>query len=503
MALTVLTNDEVNLLLHSLTRDDIVYLQRALGDALHYYSTGDDDLPVATTTTCGAQYQPERIFMKRRDGSTTVFMPGASLDGVGIKVVTMTEGDKLGGLPVLDPAVESSTSSFSTLALSDSGSGPLSAGGSGSQSSLLPGQDPRASVASTISPTLTPTPTASSTSSQTRTPTTHSSTASKSFVASTSPCGSLTLLDGQGRTRALLNASEITAFRTALASTMLFNTRANVHDVVIFGAGKQAYWHARLALLLRGSDVHHLNVINRSFEGAKNMLSRLLGTEAGRMKYPVQVPSVPKREILTTGHGEYSRHLRNLVRGASVIFFTTPSTTPLFPHELLTNTEGRKKGRYLAAVGSYKPHMCEIPPEVIRQAVAPQHHDRGHIHYHRHASQGGAVVVDSVEACLKEAGELIQAGVGGREVVELGELIMLKRDAHKRKEERRAESTSDLSEMDGGIKWGIGRKKGESGKDHSPKDANEDDGLREWLVRGNVIYKSVGLALMVSCLASL
>jgi ornithine cyclodeaminase/alanine dehydrogenase-like protein (mu-crystallin family) len=35
--------------------------------------------------------------------------------------------------------------------------------------------------------------------------------------------------------RGLINASEITAFRTALASTMLFKKRSNVHDVVIFG----------------------------------------------------------------------------------------------------------------------------------------------------------------------------------------------------------------------------------------------------------------------------
>lgn len=44
-----------------------------------------------------------------------------------------------------------------------------------------------------------------------------------------------------------------------LASTMLFEKRQSVHDVTIFGAGKQAYWHARLALLLRGEEIHHMN----------------------------------------------------------------------------------------------------------------------------------------------------------------------------------------------------------------------------------------------------
>jgi ornithine cyclodeaminase/alanine dehydrogenase-like protein (mu-crystallin family) len=53
--------------------------------------------------------------------------------------------------------------------------------------------------------------------------------------AMTSPSGSLTLLNRDGTPRGLINAAEITAFRTALASTMIFKKRKNVHDVVIFG----------------------------------------------------------------------------------------------------------------------------------------------------------------------------------------------------------------------------------------------------------------------------
>jgi ornithine cyclodeaminase/alanine dehydrogenase-like protein (mu-crystallin family) len=264
---------------------------------------------------------------------------------------------------------------------------------------------------------------------------------------------------------------------------MIFNKRQNVHDVVIFGAGKQAYWHARLALLLRGSDIHHLNVVNRSFDNGVSLLRSLFKPE-----WPVRITR-PKTEIITPSHGEYDRLLKSLIRGASVIFFTTPSKTPLFPAEILTNTEGRKKGRYLAAIGSFKPHMCEIHPDIIRQAVAPSHHR----HHHKHAQQGGAIVVDSVEACLKEAGELIQAGIGGREVVELGELIMLKKEAAKRTQERHDSTTS--SESDG---VQIGRK---FRRQKQQDDGDNDGGLKEWLHRGNVIYKSVGLALMVRFLS--
>jgi ornithine cyclodeaminase/alanine dehydrogenase-like protein (mu-crystallin family) len=257
---------------------------------------------------------------------------------------------------------------------------------------------------------------------------------------------------------------------------MLFNKRQNVHDVVIFGAGKQAYWHARLALLLRGNEIHHLNIINRTFDTGASLMKALFLTP-----WPVSIPH-PRTEIVSPSHTEYDRHLKSLLRSSSVIFCTTPSLTPLFPPEILTHAEGRKKGRYLAAIGSYRPHMCEVHPDIIRQAVAPSHHH----HHHKHAKQGGAVVVDSVDACLKEAGELIQAGLSGREVVELGELVMLKRDAEKRRQEK-ADSVESL----GGDSVQLGRK----GKKGSSQDGG-DGGLKDWLERGSVVYKSVGLGLM-------
>lgn len=153
--------------------------------------------------------------------------------------------------------------------------------------------------------------------------------------------------------------------------------------------------------------------------------------------------------------------LKEQVRDADVIFCCTPATAPLFPADHLTSSEGRKKGRYISLIGSYQPHMCEIDPEILRQAVA---HDHGR-HHHKHAKQGGVIVVDSLEACLKEAGEIIQAGLSAEQLVEVGELIMVKRAV--------------LREVEMG---GAG-----------------DEGLYKWLKGGNVVYKSVGLGLMDLC----
>lgn len=165
--------------------------------------------------------------------------------------------------------------------------------------------------------------------------------------------------------------------------------------------------------------------------------------------------------VLSAEFGEYNRMLKDHVRGSDAIFLCTPSLTPLFPAEFLTSSEGRRKGRYISAIGSYRPHMVEMHPDILRQAVAPDHKH----HHHKHAAQGGVVVVDSLEACLREAGEVRQAGLGAEQLVEVGELIMVKKAA--------------MREIEMG---GEGEK-----------------GLKRWLEAGNVIYKSVGLGVMDIC----
>ncbi|KAF2690191.1 NAD(P)-binding protein [Lentithecium fluviatile CBS 122367] len=449
MPLTILTDAEVRALLHALTKQDILDLQQSLADALHYYSTSTED----DANDCCSSYQPLRTALKRSDGQTTLFMPASSNDGFGVKIVTLS-------MPKTKETSETASVGSATESLASFDSLSLT----------------RASTSSSTTAFDVPPDTASA------------------GPPSTTPKGSLTLLDRSGSPRALINAEEITAFRTALASTMMFKKRHNVHDVVVFGAGKQAYWHIRLALLLRGPEIHHLNIINRSFENAHNLVEKLYNPapEEFKLNFPAaESPTLarPKIQIITPHAAEYERLLKATVRASSIIFCTTPSITPLFPATYLTNPEGRKKGRYVAAIGSYRPHMVEVHPDILRQNVAPGHGR----HHHKHALEGGAVIVDSVEACLKEAGEIIQAGLRGHEVVEIGELVMLRRDA-----ERRREECSMRKSQEGLDEWGVelgecaARKKKKGKKD----DDDDDGGLMEWLQKGNVIYKSVGLGLM-------
>jgi ornithine cyclodeaminase/alanine dehydrogenase-like protein (mu-crystallin family) len=431
MPVTVLSDYDVQRVLHSLTSQDIDDIQQHLADALHQYSTaGEED-------GCCSAYQPQRIHMSRTDGATSLFMPASSSSGMGVKVITLDSVKKPEITPDMKRLSIGSTKSSQTASTSGSRSRPTSMHGS------------------------IPAPT----------------TSEDSKPPTTAPRGSLTLFDTRGNPSALVNAEELTAFRTALTSCMLLKRRHKVHDLTVFGAGKQAYWHIRLALLLRGSEIHHVNVINRSFDRAREMLMKLYNPlpQDPDFENPLghKFGSKTKTNIITPSHTEYTRLLKEYVRSAHVIFCTTPSTQPLFPPGYLLNPEGRKKGRYIVLIGSYKPHMIELHPDIIRNAVAPHHEHR---HFHKHQQEGGAIIVDSVEACLQEAGELIQANVQPDQVVEIGELVMLRREAEKAA--------------------AVAAKKGDTDNKGEGIQVSDDSGLKEWLCKGNVIAKIVGLGLM-------
>jgi ornithine cyclodeaminase/alanine dehydrogenase-like protein (mu-crystallin family) len=419
MPLTVLTDGDIREILLSLGKDEANELQTNLAEALHSYSTGD------TNSACCASYQPGRTQVKKR-GITTLFMPATTGDAVGMKIVSLET-------PEGPPSKKSSISSHST------------------DSSLK-------SVRSDLSNmTLSPSTTVSS----------NDSVSGSGFqpppsiasAKSTNPRGTVTMMDTQGNPMGILNAEELTAFRTALASTILFQKREHVHTITVFGAGRQAFWHVRLALLFKGDQIKHVNIINRSLERSLQLMKSFQPAEGESNPWRSDV----KFSALSPEFGEYGRLLKDEVRKADAIFCCTPSTEPLFPPEFLTSHNGQRKGRYISAIGSYAPHMTELHPDIFKHATSTNKEHQNHHHPHfKQAKKSGVVIVDSLEGCLKEAGEIIQAKLRPEHLVELGELMMIKK--------------SVMKEMELG---GEGEK-----------------GLKDWLFKGNVIYKSVGLGLM-------
>ncbi|KAI9931752.1 hypothetical protein AWENTII_001606 [Aspergillus wentii] len=447
MPLTILSHGQLSSLLLSLTRDEITSLQQNLADALRDYSTGSQE------QGCAASYQPRRTAITRQNGCTTLFMPASTGQTIGMKMISLQDGDKAGcatdsGFEIPEGEKSSSrsrssgfrssmsslSSDMSDLSVSShEGDQSLSTSSSKSLPSGCVNQQPVTGERSSsqVSNTMGAWPGAG--------------------TRDTSPQGSVTLLDGDSLPFGLLNAHELTPFRTALASTMLFNKRQRVRTVVVFGAGKQAYWHIRLALTLRGPDIHKVYIINRSFERAAELLKDIYAAENSSWRGDVKFSAVSSDFV------EYPRLLNHAIHKADAIFCCTPSIEPLFPAELLTSREGRQKGRLVSAIGSYKSHMTELHPDILRDEVTVH---SSHRHFHKHTKRSGVVVVDSLDGALKEAGEIIQAGVKPSQVVELGELLMV-------------------------------RKESQAGDDD--EDAKS---LREWVQRGNVIFKSVGLGLM-------
>ncbi|KAL4891669.1 hypothetical protein BDV59DRAFT_61950 [Aspergillus ambiguus] len=444
MPLTILSQSQLRALLLSLTRDEIIQLQQNLSKSLQDYSTGSQE------SGCSATYQPQRTAITRQNGCTTLFMPASTGATIGMKMISLQDGGTAGcavsGSGVESPSTTDKTSmrsqgprSSTASVTSDLSELSISSqeeererSSSTSSASLPSGCVNKLPVDSGLSDTMGAWPAAG--------------------TRDTSPQGSVTLLDEESLPFGLINAHELTPFRTALTSTMVFNKRKRVRTVVVFGAGKQAYWHIRLALVLRGSEIKRVFIVNRSFDRAAQLLRDIYAPENASWRGDVKFSAV------SNDFGEYSRVIHDALHKADAIFCCTPSITPLFPAHHLTSHEGRQKGRLISAIGSYKPHMTELDPDIIREEVTVQH---SHRHFHKHVKRSGVVVVDSLDAALKEAGEIIQAEVKPNQVVELGELLMVR----------------------------------QAGRDLSQED-EDSKSLREWVEKGNVIYKSVGLGLM-------
>ncbi|OJI98180.1 hypothetical protein ASPVEDRAFT_37626 [Aspergillus versicolor CBS 583.65] len=208
--------------------------------------------------------------------------------------------------------------------------------------------------------------------------------------------GVINIFSPKGELLGLLSAAEITAFRTALTIMSLFVRASSLkrENIVILGSGRQAEWHARLALLLLPSQIRRITFINR---GRKRLeeLERDVIAELRRM-YPEVAMSTLSKE----GMENYDERLRSELSLSDVIFSCTPSTEPNFPYSYLQQSS---KQRFISLIGSYRPHMQEIDSQTL-------------------LSGGGKVYVDSREACLEESGELILAGMKGEQLIELGEM---------------------------------------------------------------------------------
>ncbi len=188
--------------------------------------------------------------------------------------------------------------------------------------------------------------------------------------------GTVTLFDGStGRPRAILDASAITAVRTAAVSAVATRTlaREDARVLTILGAGVQGRAHLRALPAVRAFD-----------------------------EVRVYAPSREHARALADGHAVVASSAEEAVRGADVVVLATTSPEPVIAREWLS------PGAHVNAVGASVPSSRELDVETVAQC---------------------ALFCDSRESLRHEAGEFRQAveqgAIGGEDHVraELGEVL--------------------------------------------------------------------------------
>ncbi len=192
--------------------------------------------------------------------------------------------------------------------------------------------------------------------------------------------GLVVMFDAQtGRPAGVLEGMTLTAIRTGAASGLATQllARRNSTTVGIVGSGAQARTQLEAVCTVR--KISEVRVFSRTLKNARRF--------AREMSNVGPVPEV--RVVKSAGEA---------ADGADVICAATPAARPIL------GLGDISRGAHINAVGSFTPQMREIAPALVQRAK---------------------VFVDSREAALAEAGELIASvtdGSIGRELVELGEV---------------------------------------------------------------------------------
>lgn len=177
--------------------------------------------------------------------------------------------------------------------------------------------------------------------------------------------GIFVLADSQtGEPLAMLEASYLTALRTGAASGLATKllSRENSKVLAVIGTGAQAWGIVRAIMAVR--DIQEIRLFNRNHTKAELFADEL------RQDFGEACPNI---SIFHTAN--------QAIEGADVIATATNSSTPVFSKEYVL------PGVHINAVGAFRPHMQEIPSELVQSA--------------------NKIVVESREGAMDEAGDLL------------------------------------------------------------------------------------------------
>ncbi len=193
--------------------------------------------------------------------------------------------------------------------------------------------------------------------------------------------GIVMLFDGaSGHLLSVMDGAYLTALRTGavggLATKLL--SRDESDCFALFGCGVQGMTQLEAVLSVRR--IKRVYLFDTDKSAALDLISKMQSSTDAKLSFTTDLNKLKEADIITTATG---------------------SRVPLFERTHI------KPGVHINAVGGYKPHMQELPVEIIRDA---------------------RVVVDQKEACLKEAGDLVipfKNGIVNPDHIlgEIGELI--------------------------------------------------------------------------------
>ena len=172
----------------------------------------------------------------------------------------------------------------------------------------------------------------------------------------------LVLDPATGLPKAFMDGSSLTAIRTGagggVAADLL--ARPDAKTAGLFGAGVQA--RAQLQAVMAVRDIASVNLISRTEASAQQLATEIA---AWRDAPEVNLVSNPQQ----------------VVADADIVICATTSAIPLFDGNAL------RPGTHITAVGTFVPEKREVDTTTLRRS--------------------NRIVVDSREACLEEAGDLI------------------------------------------------------------------------------------------------
>lgn len=236
--------------------------------------------------------------------------------------------------------------------------------------------------------------------------------------------GAIVLTDSKGNPTGLLSSDEVTGYRTSMNAMVPFSWRRHVDHIVIFGAGMQALWHTRLILTLRGEQVRSITYVSPSKERVDGLVATV--SEDNRVRWK----SGCSFHYINSTAFNAQWEIESCLRNADCIFCTTSSKKPLFPASYLTKTEDGRRRPLISAIGSWQPDMIELDPSLLHDAVTAS--------YGYNPLTGkegrGVIIIDDREFGLESCGELVQSGIAANDVVELGEIIALRKGVSSTKE---------------------------------------------------------------------